>query len=93
VFKTLVVRGPSATIVWGYRTAAVVSAWTVRKDGSTTPAAWTLTGRVGSVSWFELKRTPLLFTAPRKGGFWTWPILEPPTISNGTVTAKLGPPV
>jgi hypothetical protein len=56
---------------------------------------WQLQARVSRADAFQLRQKPLYFTAPRKGAgtaFWCWPLLEPPTISNGVLRALLGKP-
>jgi hypothetical protein len=52
---------------------------------------WTLTATIARVDAFMARQRPLLFSAPRAGGFWIWPI-EEITIGTTTLTARLGPP-
>jgi hypothetical protein len=100
LFKNVKIGGPSATITWGYATPAVLRQWTVRKivDDRTKTATWTLEAWIGHhVDRFALGRgvrdrqLPLLFTAPRKGGRWCWPI-QTLQVGDVRVTATLGPP-
>jgi hypothetical protein len=51
-----------------------------------------LRARVQRVESFQIRQKPLYFTAPRAGGFWTFPILEPPTVQDGMLRAVLGQP-
>jgi hypothetical protein len=93
VFKSLRLRGQGAAVLWGgYRQAATVSAWTVVRSRDPKGTTWTLTATVSRVFPFELRQTPLLFSAPRKGGFWVWPIVGPPRVDRATLSATLGPP-
>jgi hypothetical protein len=48
--------------------------------------------RRSRVSPFELRQSGLIFSAPRQGGFFVWPILEPPRVDAIRLVAKLGPP-
>ena len=93
MFRALTIRGQAAAILWGYRQAATVTAWTVTKARTQGhPPVWTLRATVTRSSAFELRQTPLLFSAPRIKGFWVWPIIGPPRIERETLTATLGPP-
>lgn len=87
----LTLRGPAAAILWGYRPAATLTAWTVVPPRPDAPA-WTLTATVARASPFELRQTPLLLSVAHPKGFWVWPLLGPPTIERTTLTARLGPP-
>lgn len=94
MFGKLTMRGQQASIAWGYRQAATLGTWTVRKDvdEKTQRAVWTLTARLGTqVDRFQLRQRPLLFSAPRKGGFWVWPV-RTLHVGETTLLADLGPP-
>jgi hypothetical protein len=88
-------RGAEATIVWGYHTAAVCSAWTVERSAAPRsgagPPTWTLRATLARADPFKLRQAPLKFTAPRRGGFFCWPILSV-TVGAASLTAHLGPP-
>lgn len=63
-----------------------------RKVGKAAPG-WVLKARVRRHDSFQIRQKPLYFTAPRNGGFWYFPVLEPPTVdNNGVLRAKLGHP-
>lgn len=95
-------------MLWGYRTVAVLGVWVVAralpkdqkrsKPGEKLKAdkrkapGWELHARVQRVESFQIRQKPLYFAAPRKGGFWTFPILETPTVVNGVLRAYLGQP-
>jgi len=85
--KAITLRGQEGTIVLGYRTAAVLTGWTI--SGSAT--AWTLAGTLTRVDRFCLAQRPLRFTAPKKGGFWCWPI-DTVKLGTSSVRATLGKP-
>jgi hypothetical protein len=90
MFRTLTLRGTAASIVWGHRTAALVRRWSVARGKQ--PGEWTLTAKVDRVDPFQLRQRPLLFTAPRQGGFWCWPVVEIVSVTAGALQARLGPP-
>jgi hypothetical protein len=81
-------RGGEATIVWGYRTAAVLREWTAYR---TPGGAWTLRGTVTRADPFSLRQADLKFTAPRIGGHFCWPILGV-TLTGTSLAGQLGPP-
>jgi hypothetical protein len=81
-------RGQEATIVWGYRTAAVCRSWTAYR---TEQGSWTLRAQVTRADPFSLRQAGLKFTAPRIGGFFCWPILGV-TLEHTSLAAQLGPP-
>lgn len=63
-----------------------------RKAGKSAPG-WVLSARVQRHDSFQIRQKPLFFTAPRNGGFWYFPVLEPPVVDNrGVLRAKLGHP-
>jgi hypothetical protein len=84
----------SARLVWGYYTAAVLRSWTVQKSET---GDWSLRGGIDRADPFKLatgaadKKTPLLFTVPRAGGFLCFPV-RAITIGREQLTARLGPP-
>ena len=91
MFDEVTLTGAEATIVWGYRTAAVCAAWTVTKTGRA--GGWLLSAVVTRADPFQLRQQvpPLKFTAPRKGGFFCWPVLTV-TLDGARLAATLGPP-
>lgn len=92
MFRELAIRGPSGAILWGYRTAAIVDRWTVKRSRVQGARVWTLTGTVAHASPFELRQTGLHFSAPRQGGFFLWPLLEAPRLDGARLTVTVGPP-
>jgi hypothetical protein len=97
VFDAIRLRGTTGAILWGYRTAAQLQAWSIvyHKPDLTHDNRWTLTATFQRVDRFQLRQRPLLFSAAREGlkGYWCWP-LETESIQIGDVqmTATLGPP-
>jgi hypothetical protein len=88
LFKEIALHGGEATITWGWHTAAVCRDWRIlKKEG----ADWVLTANLSRADAFTLRQRPLLFTVPRKGGFFVWPIR---TLTAGVsqLFATLGPP-
>jgi hypothetical protein len=81
-------RGQEATVVWGYHTAAVCTSWTVQR---TPQGQWTLQAQLQRADAFQLRQRDLKFTAPRRGGFFCWPVLGV-TLAACTLAATLGPP-
>lgn len=96
MFRNVTLRGPKGAIVWAYRTAATVERWIVRRrrDVEGEPWRWELEGALGPApDSFSLRQRPLLFTAPRKGGLFCWPVQTLSiNASTGRVSATLGPP-
>jgi hypothetical protein len=87
VVNDVTMRGGQGSITWGYRTAADIVSWRVsRKAGK-----WKLVARPKRIDSYQVTQTPLLFVAPRMGGFWTWPI-EKLTVGAESLVAELGPP-
>jgi hypothetical protein len=98
MFKAITLRGTTATLAWGYRTAAALSVWTVSRslDEAKGTYAWTLAATLGpQCDRFQVRqaeaRKELVFTAPRKGGHWVWPV-RTVTVGERRLTATLGPP-
>jgi hypothetical protein len=96
VFESLVLRGASGSILWGYRTAAELRSWTIRhhRPDVKHDARWTLHATFARANRFELRQRPLLFTAPRPGlPQACWP-LHTASIQIGEtqLSATLGPP-
>jgi hypothetical protein len=84
--------GKGGSIVWGYRTAIAVGPWSIAKEQGP-QGQWRLTARQSRLlDRFSARQTPLLFTAPRLGGFWAFPVLEL-HVGPDVVTARIGPPV
>jgi len=88
MIDTVTLTGIEATVVWGYHTAAVCRSWTVTK---TEQGAWILSAVLTRADAFQLRQRDLKFTAPRKGGFFCWPIVAV-TLGATTLAATLGPP-
>lgn len=80
-------RGSRAEILWGYRTAATISSWSISRKKD----VWTLTAKAEHVDEYQARQRPLMFTAPRPGGFWSWPI-ESLHVGPSQLVAELGQP-
>lgn len=87
MIQNLTLHGGTASLLWGYRTAAVLKTWRIAKR----EGKWTLTATIERVDAFQARQKPLLFTAPRAGGFWAWPI-ESLDMGPNQLRAILGPP-
>ena len=90
MFNSLTVHGGAGSVLWGYRVAVELKSWKitrVKDDGG----RWILSGTVGRVDKYQARQTPLLFTAPRPGGFWAWPI-KTLALGETNLRASLGPP-
>ena len=88
MFDELVVHGGEATVSWAWHTAAVCKSWRVYKTKG--KAQWSLVATVTRADAFKLQQRPLLFNAPRKGGYWCWPV-KAVTVVETQLTAALGP--
>lgn len=89
MFDSLVLRGGEGAIVWSYHTAAVCKTWAVTKGNGGT---WALSATVTRADPWKLRQTGLRFTAPRKGGFLTFPVLAVALVDASHVSATLGLP-
>lgn len=81
-------RGPQATIVWGYHTAAVCTGWRVQR---TAQGSWTFAAQLQRGDAFILRQRPLQFTVSRPGGYFVWPVVTLVTVGQ-TLSGVLGPP-
>jgi hypothetical protein len=89
LFRRVTFRYPiEARISWGYYTAATLRSFSLSKSET---GAWSLTAGIDRCDPFKLRQTPLLFTAPRPGGFFCFPVRSL-TLGRESLTAKLGPP-
>lgn len=94
MFESVVLRGGTASLLWGYRTAATLTNWRIQKKATKVQkdSAWTLTATVQQCDAFQARQRPLLFTAPRDKGRWCWEVREI-SIGERSLTATLGPPL
>lgn len=90
MFDSLAIRGTAGAVVYGSRDAIRLTSWRivrVKADGG----VWMLSATYDWIDQFHSRRAPLLFTAPRAGGFWMWPI-DAIEIGETSLRAHLGPP-
>ena len=87
MFEELEAHGGEATIAWAWHTAAVCRTWRIHKSQT---SGWSLVATVTRADAFKLAQRPLLFTVPRKGGHWVWPV-KAVTVQGTQMTAALGP--
>lgn len=88
MFQGLTLHGGEATITWVYHTAAVCKSWSITQAG----ASWVLSATLTRVDAFKLRQAPLRFAAPRKGGYFCWPIVSCVLVDATRLSATLGPP-
>jgi hypothetical protein len=81
-------NGGEAYVAWGYRTAALCTAWTVKRS----LGYWTMSARVSRADPFQLQQQPLEFRTPRQGGFLCWPVTSVRLVDKH-LSATLGPPI
>jgi hypothetical protein len=89
VFDSLTVNGSAGAILWGHGVAVDLRSWRVAR--SQADPVWTLTATIAHVDKFQARQRPLLFTAPRAGGYWAFPVHEI-SIGETNVWARLGSP-
>lgn len=91
MFERITIRGARASIVWGYRTAAALSTWTISKNET---GRWVLRATCEGVDRFMVRQTKpsLIFTAPRHYGQSCWPIVGDVQLHGTTLVAALGKP-
>lgn len=86
--SSLTIRGTTASLLWRGVDAVGIRAWAIfKRDG-----AWMLTAKLTHINAYRSRQRPLVFTAPRRGGFWQWP-LETLELGATELRARLGPPV
>ena len=90
MFERITLHGESGSLLWGYRTAATVTDWKIRREKDT--PEWKLTATVRQVDAFQARQRPLLFTAPRDKGRWCWEVQQV-YLNERELTATLGQPV
>ena len=88
MFDKLTIHGDQASLLWGYRTAASLTAWRITKEKQ----QWKLTATVTKVDPFQARQRPLLFTAQHDKGRWCWEVQEI-HIGDRELRATLGPPI
>jgi hypothetical protein len=89
LLRSVDLHGAEAVIVWGYQTAATVTAWRVVKARG---AAWRLSATLGRSHDYLLRQVGLSFNVPRRGGWFHWPLTRVVAVTAGTLTGELGPP-
>jgi hypothetical protein len=90
VFASLTITGGAGSVLWGHRVAVEVTRWRIRRvkaDGGD----WILSATIARIDKPYTRKAPLLFTAPRPGGFWYWPI-DALEIGETSLLGYLGPP-
>jgi hypothetical protein len=96
-FHVVPIRGESGSIRGGYRTAAVLGAWTLTQDRGTPecPAPLTRVLRASVlqvVDALALRQADLRMVVPRPRGALTWAVLQVALDADGAaLTALLGP--
>lgn len=89
MFDHFTVTGTAGAILWGSRPAVELRTWRIAR--SQADPVWTLTATIARVDKFQSRQTPLLFTAPRAGGYWAWPVQQI-SIGDTQLWAQLGSP-
>ena len=89
MFDRFTVTGGAGAILWGYRVAVELQSWRIAR--SQADPVWTLTATIARVDKFTARQAPLLFTAPRAGGYWAWPVHQI-SIGETNLWAQLGSP-
>ena len=83
--------GVVGRIDWHYYTAAGIHGYTVTPPPKKGPQEWNLVATVVLSDAFKMAQRPLMFVAKHAKGEWKFPV-HAFSISNGRLTAKLGPP-
>lgn len=91
MFLGLRLHGPGGSILWGYRPAIELRAWSISKQAKRQGGGWRLTAAMAHCDAFSARQKPLLFTAPRHKGMWAWPIVSL-RVMGQHVIAELGQP-
>jgi hypothetical protein len=94
MFTKLTLRGGPASLVWGYRPIAVLTAWRITK---TPKGGWQLSATLNQADRWQCQQAAqlkeLLFTAPRdRGSRWCWE-LDQVEVGTRELRALLGNPL
>lgn len=88
MFDALTVHGTAGTLLNGAaRIAVEFSTWRITR----TEGHWLLHATIARIDPFQARQRPLIFTAPRKAGWWAWPV-QAIEIGETSLRANLGPP-
>jgi len=96
-FHLVPIRGQSGAIRWGYRTAALLGAWTLTQDRGTPEMPQPLqrilrAAVIPTADPLMLRQAGLQLVIPRPKGALTWPVLQIVLDADGRgLTAILGP--
>ena len=90
MFNSLTITGGAGSVLWGYRVAVELQSWRIVR-AKAEGGVWILSATITRIDKFQARQAPLLFSAPRAGGFWAWPI-ETIAIGETSLRATLGPP-
>jgi hypothetical protein len=82
---SLTLTGASASLRWGYHTAATLESWALDRDEH----GRVLTATVTHADTFRLSQRPLVFEMPHANGVTRWRIIEL-QISGASLNARLG---
>lgn len=92
MFDSITLHGTRASLVWGYRPVAALTAWRIVK----TEGRWRLAATFARADAWQCgqaaKYQELLFEAPRDHGRWCWALLDV-TLGTTELRATLGPPL
>ena len=90
MFDSLTIHGGAGALLYKSRVAIELTSWRIvrrKADGG----QWILSATITRIDTFYARQTPLLFTAPKAGGFWAWPIAAL-DLGDTSLRAHLGPP-
>ena len=90
MFDKFTITGVTGSLLWGSRVAVDVTRWRIVRTKDT-GGEWILSATIARIDKFQSRQAPLLFTAPRPGGFWAWPV-DAIEIGETSLLAYLGPP-
>ena len=90
MFDSLTIHGGAGSLLWGSRVAVELKTWKIVR-AKAAGGTWILSATIARIDKFQARQAPLLFTAPRAGGFWAWPI-DAIEIGETNLRAHLGPP-
>ena len=90
MFNSLTIHGGVGSVLFGHLVAADLTDWRITRIKAE-GGVWMLSATIARIDRFQARRAPLLFTAPRAGGFMAWPI-EAIDLGETSLRARLGPP-
>lgn len=86
--NSVTVSGAEGSLLWVYHPAGSLRAWTVAPTES---GRFVLTAKIANIDTYRASQRPLVFMVRRPHVTWRWPIVSELQITDGALSAYLGP--